>query len=252
MDRRAVDRRARTAARAGAPSAVPPRRPDCPWCGSGRLRPAAGPAGGVPFEECARCGHVFQNPRPRPRPSDGEGPLARRLAAHLHRSAARALLPLPEPESWLDVGTGEGRFPAAAREFFPYTSFDGLDTRLDVLRAQAAGRVEEAHVGRVTDPPVAARLRARYDVVSMLHHLESAPDPRAELHAALTLLRPGGHLLLHVTGPRGATSWPGPARPHLLPRRNVEAELHAAGCPPVTTRTRPYLPTGYRLLARRS
>lgn len=54
--------------------------------------------------------------------SASSAPLARRL-----RSVARAILPFPEPESWLDVGTGDARFPEAARQVFPYTSFDGLD-----------------------------------------------------------------------------------------------------------------------------
>lgn len=49
-------------------------------------------------------------------------PSVRRL-----RSTARAMLPFPEPESWLDVDTGDADFPEAARAFFPYTAFDGLD-----------------------------------------------------------------------------------------------------------------------------
>ncbi|MEU5362754.1 methyltransferase domain-containing protein [Streptomyces sp. NPDC005925] len=283
-----------------------PRRPDCPWCGSGRLgpgpapadarrpspwpalpavrrprgRPAATPdarppaapldvadlpAGTVPFDTCADCGHVFQNPRRylwrdpcltaeelTPYPHGITGP-TRRLAARRHRSAARALLSFPEPESWLDVGTGDGDFPAVARGFFPYTAFDGVDAGHRVVRAQAADRVEEAHLGRLTDPHLTARLRDRYDVVTMLHHLEGAPDPRAELRAALTVLRPGGHLLLDLTDPR-AGRWTPPARPaplHLPPRANIEAELRANGCTPLTTKARAPLSGAYRVLARR-
>ncbi|MDG9716159.1 class I SAM-dependent methyltransferase [Streptomyces sp. DH24] len=261
-----------------------PRRPDCPWCGSQRVSPrppapsgarrlragltvahlAQGGPGDVPLDACGDCGHVFQNPRltaeglARHLHGRAEGrvarPLERRLTALRHRSAARALLPFPEPEGWLDVGTGEGHFPAAAQEFFPYTSFDGVDTDRRVVRAYAAGRVEEAHVGRLTDPHIAARLRARYDVVSMLHHLERTPDPRAELLAALTVLRPGGHLLLELTGPRGSW-WTAPADPadlHLPHPANVEAELHAEGCT-ILTAPRRARPSGrYRVLARRN
>ncbi|MFY4720600.1 methyltransferase domain-containing protein [Streptomyces sp. LaBMicrA B280] len=115
------------------------------------------------------------------------------LARIRHRLTARALssLPgLPEPESWLDVGTGYGHFPEAAKRYFPYTSFDGVDPTDRVERALAKERVEEAYRGRLAD--VAPRLRARYDVVSLF----GPPADPAELHRALAVLRPGGHLVL--------------------------------------------------------
>ncbi|MGW3291374.1 methyltransferase domain-containing protein [Streptomyces sp. NPDC001002] len=116
-----------------------------------------------------------------------------------HRSTARALLRVdPEPESWLDVGTGHAHFPATAKELFPYTSFDGIDPTARVLAAREAERVEEAYVGDLTDPRLTRALRARYDVVTLLH----PPTPDEELRAALTLLRPGGLLLLEAPRPR--------------------------------------------------
>lgn len=147
-------------------------------------------------------------------------PSVRRL-----RSTARAMLPLPEPESWLDVGTGEARFPEAAKEVFPYTSFDGLDPTPLVMEAQAAERVEEAHMGRLADPQITTRLRARYDVVSLLHHHRpSAPDSREELRAALAVLRPGGHLLYEVVRPYGTFTADG-----------LRAELESQGCTIITS-----------------
>ncbi|MFJ9243103.1 class I SAM-dependent methyltransferase [Streptomyces sp. NPDC101776] len=118
-------------------------------------------------------------------------------ARRRHRALARAILRLlPEPESWLDVGTGDAHFPGTAKELFPYTSFDGLDPTPRVVRARAAERIEEAHAGHLTDPHITSALRARYDVVTLLRDRSPAPDRAAELRAALTVLRPGGLLLL--------------------------------------------------------
>jgi SAM-dependent methyltransferase len=239
-----------------------PRRESCPWCGSGRLRTRVRTPdllrhrpGHFTVDGCRDCGHAFQNP---PLSTEGlafhhrdlaESPLEAgesapwpglaRATRRRHRAAARAMLPYGEPESWLDVGTGYGHFPAAAREFFPYTSFDGLDTTGRVEWARAEGRVEEGHRGHLTDPHVVARLRARYDVVSMLHHLPRVPGPRAELRAALAVLRPGGRLLLELPDPgclfarllgRWWVPYDQPRQLHLPTVRNLTAELAARGC----------------------
>lgn len=111
-----------------------------------------------------------------------------------YRSTARAMLRLdPEPESWLDVGTGDARFPAVAKALFPYTSFDGLDTTTAVLGAREAERVEEAYLGSPADPHLTKALTGRYDVVSVLNPVE-------DLAAALAFLRPGGHVLMETAG----------------------------------------------------
>ncbi|ELP66730.1 class I SAM-dependent methyltransferase [Streptomyces turgidiscabies] len=243
-----------------------PRREDCPWCGSKRLRTrlrtpdlrqrGLGGPGTFVVDECRDCAHAFQNPR-----LTAEG-----LALHhqdlpeashpvtprRHRAAARAMLAFREPESWLDVGTGDGAFPAAAKRCFPYTAFDGVDTTRLVQKARTAGHIEEAYRGRLTDPAVVNRLRARYDVVSMFHHLEHTPDPREELRAALSALRPGGHLLIEVPDPHCAFGtllgkwWPWYAQPrhlHLMPLANLVAELESQHCTIIATdRREPHIP----------
>jgi SAM-dependent methyltransferase len=155
-----------------------------------------------------------------------------------HRSTARAVQRLlPEPESWLDVGTGDAHFPETARELFPYTSFDGLDPTARVARARHAERVEEAFAGNVTDPHITTILRARYDVVSLLRHRSPVQDPAEELRAALTLLRPTGLLLVETPTAQSA---------------ELRARLESHGCT-IASASRHLLgllPPTHRLIAR--
>ncbi|MDO0932535.1 class I SAM-dependent methyltransferase [Streptomyces sp. DG2A-72] len=242
----------------------PARRDDCPWCGSKLLRARTGAV-----DECQDCAHVFRNPQRTAEDvlldqlsgehAKGCAPMRRH-----HRATARAMLRLrPEPESWLDVGTGEARFPETARDLFPYTSFDGLDPTSRVLRAHAAERIEEAYVGNLTDPVVRTLLRARYDVVSLLHHLQHAPEPREEIRAALMVLRRGGHLVIETSNPQSAYAtllgkhWlpqSHPTHAHLTPLANLRTELESQGCTIVSADRRPRLsPTDlsatYRVIA---
>ena len=250
-----------------------PRREDCPWCGSRRLRtrlrapdPLRHRPGSHALDECGDCAHVFQNPRltaegfafyhrdcyERELEEFAERLRSARTVRRRHRAAAHALSALPDPESWLDVGTGHAHFPEAAKEFFPYTSFDGLDPTARVEQALLDGRVEEAYRGYLSTPGTAACLRARYDVVSMFHHLQQAPEPRAEIRAALTVLRPGGHLVVEVPDPRCAFaallgrwwwSYGQPRNLHLPPLANLRAELERQGCTIlVTDRSAPHAP----------
>ncbi|WP_330350038.1 class I SAM-dependent methyltransferase [Streptomyces sp. NBC_00582] len=237
-----------------------PRRDDCPWCGSKRLRTRLRSPdlrhrrpGTFAVDECRDCAHAFQNPRLTP---EGltlyDGPRDRRSSRRRLRATARVMLPFPEPESWLDVGTGDGHFPLAAKELFAYTAFDGVDPTPRVRRARAAGRLDEAHLGPLTDPGVLSRLRGRYDVVSMLHHLEHTGEPREELAAALVALRPGGHLLLELPDPTSASAtvlgkwwhpYDQPRHLHLIPPANLRLELESRGCEIVLTdRRTPHTP----------
>ncbi|WP_155054998.1 class I SAM-dependent methyltransferase [Streptomyces blattellae] len=240
----------------------PARRDDCPWCGSKLLR-----ARTRAVDECRGCAHVFRNPQ---RTAEdalfdqllGEHSKSCSPTRRHHRLLARAMLRLrPEPESWLDVGTGEAHFPQTARKLFPYTSFDGLDPTSRVVRARAAERIEEAYVGNLTDPVVTTLLRARYDVVSLLHHLQHRPEPREELRAALTVLRKGGHLVIETPDPQFAFAtvlgkrWrpqADPAHCHLPTWANLRTEVQSQGCTIIWADRRTPFSRTYRLIAHKA
>ncbi|MEU3177623.1 class I SAM-dependent methyltransferase [Streptomyces albidoflavus] len=115
------------------------------------------------------------------------------------RQLVRSMAAYGEPESWLDVDAGDGRFAAAARPLLPYTAFDGAGLGEEVERARADGVLDEAYRG--TLPLLAGELAGRYDVVGLLHQLGDCPDPAAELAAARGVLRPGGLLLVEEPDP---------------------------------------------------
>ncbi len=240
------------------------RRPDCPWCGSLRLRERLRTTdliqrkpGRFVLDQCQDCGHIFQNPRLSAQGLDfyyrdfydglGEQRLAgvmkafnalvRTITAAGHRRRARPVLPFaPAPERWLDVGTGSGDFCEAARELLPATVFDGLDRSQGVELAERHGRV--AHGYRGSFPQLAAQLTGRYDVVSMFHYLEHSTDPDRELAAARHALRPGGLLLIEVPDPDSPYSrllgrwwlpWLQPQHLHLIPVGNLRRRLGDMG-----------------------
>ncbi|WP_420033245.1 class I SAM-dependent methyltransferase [Streptomyces sp. cg28] len=248
-----------------------PRRPDCPWCGSTKLRTRLRTTdllqhkpGTFTVDQCRACDHSFQNPRLTPeglnfyyrdfydglRAGHAEKVFGGRPSAKRHRAAAHAMFRHIEPESWLDVGTGPGHFPAAAKEVLPYTAFDGLDIGDGVEEGRRAGRIEEAHRGFLTE--LAPRLAGRYDAMSMFHYLEHSLDPREELKAARRVLRPGGHLMIELPDPESRwakllgkwwVSYFQPQHLHLIPLANLRTELAALGYTVVAVdRRAPHLP----------
>ncbi|MEU9232457.1 class I SAM-dependent methyltransferase [Streptomyces subrutilus] len=234
------------------------RRPDCPWCGSGRLAVRVrvpdllqGKPGRFTLERCEDCGHVFQNPRLSPAGLEfyyrdfydgrgGEaagtvfgrlGPSYRARAEMLRGHAGGA-----GPESWLDVGTGHGHFCNAAREVWPRTRFDGLDMGDGILDAERRGWVETGYQGQF--PEFASKLAGRYEVVSMYHYLEHTRDPQAELDTAAAVLAPGGFLTVEVPDPESRMAdllggawlpWFQPQHQHLVPAANLREALADRG-----------------------
>ncbi|MGF1431959.1 class I SAM-dependent methyltransferase [Kitasatospora sp. LaBMicrA B282] len=233
-----------------------PRRSTCPWCRSTLLRVRLRTRdllqhkpGRFVLTECHSCGHVFQNPRLTDAGLEfyyrdfydglGEQRLAGMFAtrAGAYRGRARSVAPLaPAPERWLDVGTGHGHFCHTAREVFPDTSFDGLDSSEGVLLAEREGRLAHGHRGSF--PELAPTLAGRYDVVSMFHYLEHSTDPTRELTAARAALRPGGLLVIEVPDPacgwartlgRWWLPWLQPQHLNLMPVANLRRRLGELG-----------------------
>ncbi|MER5253645.1 MULTISPECIES: class I SAM-dependent methyltransferase [unclassified Streptomyces] len=160
-------------------------------------------------------------------------------ATRRHQARARAMGRFIEPESWLDIDTGHGHFPAVAQQVHPYTAFDGLDPTERVEEGRRAGRVEEAHRGLLAD--LAPKLAGRYDALSMFHYLERSADPRIELIAARTVLRPGGHLMIEVPVPESryarllGRGWIRPEPHHRIPLTALRRELESLGYSVVAT-----------------
>ncbi|WP_371501762.1 class I SAM-dependent methyltransferase [Kitasatospora sp. NBC_00374] len=233
-----------------------PRRADCPWCGSTRLRRRLRTTdllqhkpGRFVLDECRDCAHIFQNPRLTGPGLEfyyrdfydglGEQRLAGMFAtrAGVYRRRARSVAPFASaPGTWLDVGTGHGHFCESARELLPDTVFDGLDLSEGVELAEKNGRL--AHGFRGTLPELAPELAGRYDVVSMFHYLEHSTDPAHELAAAREALRPGGLLLIEVPDPecryarllgRWWLPWLQPQHLNLVPVANLRGRLGELG-----------------------
>lgn len=119
-----------------------------------------------------------------------------------------------EESTLVDVGCGSGNVLAYLREATGLRRLAGLDVSPRYL-AQARARVGcEAHQGSILDPGVVASLGGRFDFAvlgAVLHHLvgrtrrASRERARLALVHALSLVRPGGHLL--VLEPAFYPSW---------------------------------------------
>ncbi|WP_114422561.1 class I SAM-dependent methyltransferase [Nocardioides houyundeii] len=233
-----------------------PRVQACRWCGSPDLScRVATPdliqhkPGTFRLDECASCGHVFQNPRLSIEGLDfyyrdfydgfaGEE-MEKVFASEAGEYDGRATMVAahdPAPARWLDVGSGHAHFCLVARDYFPETSFEGIDLSAGIEDAARRGWVDRAYRGMF--PDVAPELADQFDVVSMLHYLEHTREPREELDAAATALVPGGLLMVEVPDPECPSSrtlgrywmpWLQPQHQHFLSMARLEEALVERG-----------------------
>jgi SAM-dependent methyltransferase len=232
-----------------------PRRETCPLCdGKELFRFIELPdffqrkPGRFRLDRCRGCGHLFQNPRLSIAGLDfyykdfyeglgGDGlDTIFGFSGDPYVARAKQLVGVAEPTRWLDVGGGHGHFCNTARDIFPRCAFDGLDMGEAMAEGARRGWVDEAFLGLF--PELAGKLANRYDVVSMSHYLEHTRDQRAEIAAASTALKEGGHFLLEVPDPECPIGralggfwlpWFQPQHQHLTSAANMRKLLEAAG-----------------------
>ncbi|GAA2310087.1 class I SAM-dependent methyltransferase [Streptomyces kunmingensis] len=100
----------------------------------------------------------------------------------------------PTPGDLLDLGCGTGSVSLlAAERGHRVTGVDFAPNMVERARIKLANHDAEFLVGDAASPPVPA---ASYDVVLVRHVLWALPEPAAALRHWVTLLRPGGRLVL--------------------------------------------------------
>ncbi|MFE3249652.1 methyltransferase domain-containing protein [Streptomyces sp. NPDC059209] len=100
----------------------------------------------------------------------------------------------PEPSRVLDLGCGTGSLALLATESGHRVSAVDLSPRMvGLARAKLSGTDTEVLVGDAARPPVGERT---FDVIMARHVLWLLPDPDRALTHWLSLLRPGGRLIL--------------------------------------------------------
>lgn len=233
------------------------RRTTCPWCSSSSISlKVTSPdliqhkPGEFKLDECADCGHIFQNPRLSIEGLDfyyrdfydgyGGGEMERIFASETEQYDGRIDMVADNvdhpPKRWLDVGTGHGHFCLVAQGRWPEASFEGADMSSSIDEAADRGWVNQGHRGMF--PELAPTLAGCFDVVSMHHYLEHTREPLLELDAAVTALAPGGHLLVEVPDPECVWGrilgnrwlpWFQPQHQHFVSIGNLEKALTDRG-----------------------
>jgi SAM-dependent methyltransferase len=239
-----------------------PRRTDCPHCGSSDLRKHVSTRdhlqykpGRFRLDRCRACGHIFQNPRLTIEGLnfyyadcyDGlgedliDGLFASSYKQYVERARFVEEAVKQPPARWLDVGAGHGHFANVAHDLLPATRIEGVDLSSSIEEAERRRWIAKGY--RALFPEAAGNLaRDPYDVVSMSHYLEHVREPAAEIAAAATVLRPGGHLFIEVPDPDSRLGsllgslwmpWLQPQHQHFLSVTRLDALLRKHGFLPV-------------------
>ncbi|MGF7237698.1 MAG: class I SAM-dependent methyltransferase, partial [Frankia sp.] len=142
----------------------------------------------------------------------------------------------------VDVGGGHGHFCNVAREIWPKTTFDALDTSDGIEEATRRRWVDHGYRGLF--PELGEQVDGRYDVISMFHYLEHTREPLLELDTAAKALVAGGHLFIELPNAHSPAAsilrsywvgWFTPQHQHFMPVDNLLAALRQRGLTPVHT-----------------
>lgn len=169
----------------------------CPACGAEEIWTAVQPDIG----QCRRCRVYFRNPRPTQSEIARSYDTGGTFSAWQEQEAARAamwerrlaLVQRFVPDGkLLDVGTGDGRFLAAAKE----AGYEVVGSEVSEAGAIfARHRGFDVHLGQIVDLDLPAE---SFDLATIWHVLEHVPDPQAVLRKVCTLLKPGGVVAVAV------------------------------------------------------
>lgn len=181
---------------------------DCPFCHSLERRPW-GSENGYHCEKCLTCGLVYVTPRP----VLAEISNANRIGEHksgdgtLNVTYARSgrkvnrykrqiselfkdRIESAEPCSWLDIGAGYGELVEALMSLLPAASsvlgIEPMEPKVRCAQAQGLPVVQKE----------LSEVKERYDVISLINVFSHVPDFRSFLSEVVTLLKPGGELLI--------------------------------------------------------
>lgn len=128
----------------------------------------------------------------------------------------------------LDIGSGAGQLRQQVEQATDWR-VDITDLNLAALRAARPGRGRILYYDATERSP---QLVGRYDAVFLFDVIEHVERPRDLLAAALSHLRPGGHLVVNVPALQSLFSAYDVAQGHFrrYTRASLSAELHGLPC----------------------
>jgi len=179
-------------------------RDRCIVCGGGRTSLVSPASGDIAF--CLDCFHGWR-PKFVVTPYNetvmcAQGQQRGRLEAQVAFFAPYA----PPGAAIFEIGCATGELALVARERISLSRFDGNELSSSGERARA--HLDMLYTDTLPDLLKEGRLADRYDIVIISHVLEHLDDPRPELRAMTSILKPGGVIFVEVPNRSGSTGLP--------------------------------------------